>query len=332
MSAAAKERVALIRARLAEEEKEALEAIKADICQWLGKQDVLSLDVTPASFLPVLESGVQLCKLAGLVQEGARRHQTDGSGPAVRVPLEPLAWKQTKAGRGTAMFQASSRDNAALFIRWCRELGVEEAVIFESVGLVEHTDEKRVILCLLDVARFAERVGIVPPQLVQLEREIDLLESDPPPAPASTEEDVSSEEGGSVEASETVLHTEERGEGLGEPSREDKLSGREEGVEEGQREVEEDEGEGEKDEQLSAEEEEPPAKRVKCTPSDEPRDESPGKPLSPQHPPSPNSQPSHNRRSTPHKRRSSSHSQYLSGSKKNAVDKKVRVLQNSSVV
>ena len=50
-------------------------------------------------------------------------------------------------------------------------------MIFESEGLVLHKDEKRVILCLLDVARYAERVGISPPELVRMEREIEQLEA-----------------------------------------------------------------------------------------------------------------------------------------------------------
>ena len=173
-----KERLALVRARLAAEEREALEAIKEDLCQWLSKPGVLALDIAPASFLPVLDSGVPTSTLAGLVQEGARRCNTSGKMLSVTVPMTPLACKSIKAPRGTAMYQACARDNAAQFIEWCRSLGVEEAVIFESVGLVEHRDERRVILCLLDVARFAEKVGITPPQLVALEKEIDQLESE----------------------------------------------------------------------------------------------------------------------------------------------------------
>ena len=170
-------RVALVRARLAAEERDALEAIKGDLCQWLANPDVLALDIAPASFLRVLDSGVSLCKLAGLVQEGATRCLASGEKLSVRVPMAPLTYKSIKSPPGSAMFQACARDNASHFIQWCRALGVDEAVIFESVGLVEHRDEKRVILCLLDVARFAEKVGITPPQLVSLEKEIDLLEA-----------------------------------------------------------------------------------------------------------------------------------------------------------
>ena len=88
------------------------------------------------------------------------------------VPMAALSCS-TKAERGSFF----ARDNAANFISWCRELGMEEAVIFESEGLVLHKDEKRVILCLLDVARYAERVGISPPELVRMEREIEQMEA-----------------------------------------------------------------------------------------------------------------------------------------------------------
>lgn len=171
------EQVALVLARLAAEERDALEAIKGDLCQWLANPDVLALDIAPASFLQVLESGVSLCKLAGLVQERATRFLDNGNKISVQVPMGPLPYKSIKSPPGSAMFQACARDNVSHFIEWCRALGVDEAVIFESVGLVEHRDEKRVILCLLDVARFAEKVGITPPQLVSLEKEIDRLEA-----------------------------------------------------------------------------------------------------------------------------------------------------------
>lgn len=175
--AVADECVGLVLARLAAEEKDALEAIKGDLCQWLANPDVLALDIAPASFLQVLDSGVPLCRLASLIQEGATRCLASGKKLSVKVPMVPLAYNSIKSSPGSAMFQACARDNASHFIEWCRGLGVGEAVLFESVGLVEHRDEKRVILCLLDVARFAEKVGVTPPQLVSLEKEIDRLEA-----------------------------------------------------------------------------------------------------------------------------------------------------------
>ena len=153
-------------AELSAKEREALEVIKGDLCQWLGK--TLATDITPPTFLECLEDGVEVCRLAGAVQKAAR---VSGSSVSSKVPMDPLSCN-LKPGWGTF----SARDNTSNFISWCRGLGVEEAVIFESEGLVLHKDEKRVILCLLDVARFAERVGIPPPQLVHMEREIESLE------------------------------------------------------------------------------------------------------------------------------------------------------------
>ena len=169
--------MSLVRAQLAAKEWEALEVIKGDLCEWLAL--ILELDISPSTFLGVLETGVHLCRLASLVQQQARAAAADGGGNSwsARVPLEPLnCVAMGKAGSSSNSFYA--RDNASNFISWCRGLGVQEAVVFESEGLVLHRDEKRVILCLLDVARFAERVGLPPPQLVRMEREIEALEEE----------------------------------------------------------------------------------------------------------------------------------------------------------
>ncbi len=164
-------RVARIQAELAAKERDALEAIKEDLCQWLAT--VLELEITALGFLDALDSGVSLCKLATHIQQSAKTSEDDrGRTAALRVPMADIVCN-TKAESGTFF----ARDNTANFIGWCRKLGVDESVIFESNGLVLHKDEKRVILCLLDVARFAERVGISPPQLVKMEREIDTLEA-----------------------------------------------------------------------------------------------------------------------------------------------------------
>ncbi len=147
---------------IALKEMEALEAIKEDICQWLTR--TMHIGITPSSFMAHLDNGVVLCKLAKLTQEAASTSQ--------ELPSVPIKCND-KAVSGS--FQA--RDNTSNFISWCRDLGVEEAVVFESNGLVDHSDEKRVVLCLLDVARFADRVGISPPELVRMEREIEEQDS-----------------------------------------------------------------------------------------------------------------------------------------------------------
>ena len=150
---------------MVELERETLEVIKGDICQWLA--GLLKVGITPDTFMEMLGTGVLVCKLAKLIQQAAKVVKK----PTVSIPSLAIKCDETAAQES---FYA--RDNTSNFISWCREIGVEEAVIFESEGLVLHKDEKRVILCLLDVARFAERVGIPPPQLVRMEKEIDILE------------------------------------------------------------------------------------------------------------------------------------------------------------
>ncbi|GLG98506.1 GAS2-like protein pickled eggs [Gryllus bimaculatus] len=59
------------------------------------------------------------------------------------------------------------------FITFCRRLGIHPNLLFESDDLVLHHNPRSVILCLLEVARLAQRFGLEPPGLVQLEKEID---------------------------------------------------------------------------------------------------------------------------------------------------------------
>ena len=182
------DRVTRIQAELAAKEREALEVIKEDLCHWLA--DVLQLKINGHTFLETLDTGVELCSLATLVQQSAKSPREGvKKSKIINVPMEVVNCNK-KAERGSFF----ARDNTSNFIRWCRNLGVEEAVIFESEGLVLHKDEKRVILSLLDVARYAEQVGISPPQLVRMEKEIESLETraeegyGETPSPSSSEE------------------------------------------------------------------------------------------------------------------------------------------------
>ena len=163
---------------------EAVEAIKEDICKWLS--NTLQFELIPQTLMEELDNGVLLCKLASLIQQTAEEVEHDGNKLRVNIPMQPVNCNE-KAEPSSFL----ARDNTSNFIEWCRKLGVEEAVIFESEGLVLHKDEKRVILCLLDVARFAEKVGISPPQLIKMEREIEQLDSGVLPSTDSHElEDV----------------------------------------------------------------------------------------------------------------------------------------------
>ncbi|THD28927.1 GAS2 protein 3 [Fasciola hepatica] len=71
-----------------------------------------------------------------------------------------------------------ARDNVSTFLRWCKELGIPSTVLFETTGLVHRTEEKNVLLTLMELARIAGRFGLNDlPELVLMEREIDLLEA-----------------------------------------------------------------------------------------------------------------------------------------------------------
>ncbi|XP_054709527.1 growth arrest-specific protein 2-like [Uloborus diversus] len=129
-------------------------------------------DITAGNFMDKLDNGVIICKLARLIQHKAEECKRAGliteSVPSVRFKC----WENAKS----ESFYA--RDNAENFIRWCRKFGVHEAVIFESDGLVLHTQPRTVVLCLLELGRIASKYDIEPPGLVQLEKEIDEQEED----------------------------------------------------------------------------------------------------------------------------------------------------------
>lgn len=153
--------IEVYQATLEEEKRKRLEAFKDDLCQWMST--LLRENITSETFWHKLDTGVLLCKLANLIQKAPKARSSE-----IKFPEADLKFNE-KADSGS--FPA--RDNTSSFISWCRTTGVEEAVIFESEGLVLHKDENRVILCLLDVARFAGKVGLSTPKLVQWEREID---------------------------------------------------------------------------------------------------------------------------------------------------------------
>jgi hypothetical protein len=163
------QRVSRLKAEISAREKDDLEIIKRDVCEWLAK--TLETEISVDSFMDTLDTGVVLCKLARLIQDKAKSAKEAGEKVSVAIPMETVKC-QFRATKGSFF----ARDNSANFIKWCKKLGVNEEVMFESNGLVQQEDEKRVILCLIDVSRFAQKVHIKPPELVQLENEIDMLE------------------------------------------------------------------------------------------------------------------------------------------------------------
>nr|XP_032823931.1 LOW QUALITY PROTEIN: GAS2-like protein 1 [Petromyzon marinus] len=79
----------------------------------------------------------------------------------------------------------AARDRVATFLGWCRsELGIPEHLTFETNDLMEvgrqerrGGGERQVVLCLLEVARRGARWGGPAPELVMLERDIEVAEA-----------------------------------------------------------------------------------------------------------------------------------------------------------
>ena len=151
------------RAELQAKEQETLDVIKKDVCEWLTK---IGQPVTVNSFWPSLDTGVVVCQLAKQIQTHAKAKGN------TKIPMEEVSCNP-KATPSSFV----ARDNVANFIRWCRKLGVPDTVMFESNGLVMHTEDKRVVLSLLEVGRHAGKIGMVVPQLVKLEEEIEATEA-----------------------------------------------------------------------------------------------------------------------------------------------------------
>ncbi|XP_067000354.2 growth arrest-specific protein 2 [Anabrus simplex] len=140
--------------------------LQEDLADWLNK--TLDTDhVTGDNFLDAIDNGVMLCHLAQVIQVRAQELAESGvlSGPLPKI--QGRCWE--RAARRSFF----SRDNMENFITFCRRLGVHSNLLFESDDLVLQNNPRSVILCLLEVARIAQRFGVEPPGLVQLEKEIE---------------------------------------------------------------------------------------------------------------------------------------------------------------
>ncbi|XP_012273658.1 growth arrest-specific protein 2 isoform X2 [Orussus abietinus] len=139
--------------------------LQEDLADWINK--TLNIDyITSDNFFESLDNGVVVCRLARVIQEKARSAVDAGK---VKGPIPVIRGRCWEKAARRSFF---SRDNMENFIQFCRRLGVHENLLFESDDLVLHGQPRNVILCLLEVARFAARYSVEPPGLVQLEREI----------------------------------------------------------------------------------------------------------------------------------------------------------------
>lgn len=142
-------------------------ALKEDLASWISR--LLKMDITVDTFTTVLETGVVLCKLANAIQNTGEKFFTSNRKSKVVFPRVGVKFKDRGALQGSFI----ARDNVCNFIRWCRDVGVPDVIMFETEDLVSNKNEKAVLLTLLEVARRVFKVGVDPPELVRLENEID---------------------------------------------------------------------------------------------------------------------------------------------------------------
>ena len=151
--------------KIAERSEQDLLPLKEDLAEWLSR--VLQEKITAENLLDCLDNGVLVCKLAQIVQSAAQDCIKAGKSMKSLAPFSNKFHQNAKAGTFFA------RDNAAHFLQWCRQIEIEDSVLFESDGLVLQKQPREVILCLLEIARVGANYGIEPPKLVKLEKEID---------------------------------------------------------------------------------------------------------------------------------------------------------------
>lgn len=102
------------------------------------------------------------------------RRQAAGKTNVHSIATSALRLQPIRSFPGAKPGTFFARDNVSNFITWCRHgLGVFECLLFETDDLILRKNEKHVILCLLEVARRAAKLGMPAPMLVHLEREID---------------------------------------------------------------------------------------------------------------------------------------------------------------
>lgn len=142
--------------------EEALIPMKEDIAEWF---DMLLAPekFAPEEILTILQTGIIACQVATRLCE------------IISNQLEPPKFT-TRAKVGTFF----ARDNAANFLTWCKLIGVDGSVLFESDGMcssdASQKTPRQVLLCFLDIARiFGKRKDYNGPlpDLVKFEHEID---------------------------------------------------------------------------------------------------------------------------------------------------------------
>ncbi|XP_067910984.1 GAS2-like protein 1 [Heterodontus francisci] len=150
--------------------EEYLYAMKEDLAEWLNT--LYDLDVHVDMFMETLETGCALCQHANNVNQTALEfeHQDPEAAGSMKIPRNEVTFASRNVSPGSFI----ARDNVSNFIHWCRhDLGIQDALMFETNDLVLRKNEKNFVLCLLEVARRGSKFGMLAPTLIQMEEEID---------------------------------------------------------------------------------------------------------------------------------------------------------------
>ena len=102
----------LIHAEFLTKEKEALDVVKEDVCKWLSKVVPELRDISPATFMERLHTGVALCKLVDVIQNSAAAAMVSAKKLNFNLPMASLSYRE-EAEPGSFF----ARDNTANFIR-----------------------------------------------------------------------------------------------------------------------------------------------------------------------------------------------------------------------
>lgn len=157
--------------------QESLIPLTEDLAEWLTR--ILNVNVVVDTFMDSLSNGVLLCKLAQLIQAKAVECQRAGN------LKDNVPQRKIKCRENATPESFFARDNVATFLSWCRDLGLEDTCLFETDGLVLKRSPQNVLVCIYELARLASRLGIEPPGLLKLEKEIEKEEKNPRPVSAA---------------------------------------------------------------------------------------------------------------------------------------------------
>lgn len=158
---------------------EYMDAMKKDLVEWFNT--LYQIGMSEENFFLALETGVVLCKHANELRKYIIKvaDSPDAFIPWSRLkklPIVSLPDNNVKYRENVERKSFQARDNVTNFIQFCRDLGINDVVLFETNDLVERNkehSERLVILCLLEVARRGSKFGMLAPKLIEFEEEID---------------------------------------------------------------------------------------------------------------------------------------------------------------